>query len=145
MQSLSRLRAERYSSSSGHRLNGPLLQSYHGSPRHSFRQHQRSNASVGAVLSRVVVGLLVAVLVLGGCWIGGKHALHKRDNPHLSHKEAFMASISSIGLSPSMSPSNLWPSNDMNWSIPRPWSSTPADPEAAEAAAKALKGTRAGR
>lgn len=145
MQSLSRLRAERYSSSSGHRLNGPLLQSYHGSPRHSFRQQHKSSSGVGAVVSRVVVGLLIAVLVLGGCWVGGKHALHKRDNPQLSHKEAFMASISSIGLSPSMSPTNLWPSNDMNWSIPRPWSNTAADPEAAEAAAKALKGTRAGR
>lgn len=147
MMPLSRLRSDRYSSSSGHRLSGPLLQSYHGSPRHSFRQ-QRQTPSAGAVLAQVAVVLLV----LAGCFVGGKHYLHKRSLSS-SKDTDFLSSLglgsSSQERSSSSSPasSSFWPPSDLSLKLPRPsWGKTSeSDPEAAEAAAKALKGTRAGR
>jgi hypothetical protein len=149
MPSLSRLRSsERYSSSSGSRLSGPLLQSYHGSPRHSFRQ-QRQTPSAGAVLAQVTVVLLV----LAGCFVGGKHYLYKRslssseDSDFLSSLGLGSSSQERSSSSSSPSSSSFWPPSDLNLKLPRPsWGKTSEpDPEAAEAAAKALKGTRAGR
>lgn len=137
--SLTRLRSERYSSSSGHRLSGPLLQSYHGSPRHSFRQ-QKKTSSPAAVLARVVLVLLALV----GCFVGGKHYLHKRSG---SKDTDLLASLLGSSQQRTPSSSGFWPPSDLSFTLPRPsWGkSAAADPTAADAAVKALKGTRAGR
>lgn len=113
MQSLTRLRSERYSSSSGHRLSGPLLQSYHGSPRHSFRVAKKS-PSPAAVLFRAVV----LVLALAGCWVGGKHLLHNWSA--VDRDSTFLASI---GLGPAQegsSPARFWATSDLSLKLPRP-------------------------
>ena len=134
-----KLRAERYSSSSGSgRLSGPLLQSYHGSPRHSFRQ--KKSPSPAAVLFRCAV----LVLALVGCWFGGKHVLQHRSQS-ADNKDFF----ASLGLAPaqegSFSPARFWPPSDLSLKLPRPtWGKKDAMDDDAEAA-KAGKGTRAGR
>lgn len=135
MQSLSRLRAERYSSSSGHRLSGPLLQSYHGSPRHSWKQQQKKTTSFTAVVARLVVLLLVVV----GCYVGGKHYMYRRARSE--NKDDFFSSLGLGSGQSSFRPPSLWPSSDLGLKMPS-WNQPPADPDTA---AKALKGTRAGR
>jgi hypothetical protein len=135
MQTLSRLRAERYSSSSGHRLSGPLLQSYHGSPRHSWKQQQKKTNSFTAVVARLVVLLLVVV----GCYVGGKHYMYRRSQSQ--NKDDFLASLGLGSGQSSFHPPSLWPPSDLGLKMPS-WPQAPADPETA---AKALKGTRAGR
>lgn len=140
MQSLSRLRSERYSSSSGHRLSGPLLQSYHGSPRHSYLR-QRKTTSAAGVVARLVLVLLVVV----GCYIGGKHYMYRRSQDRDNDAD-FFASIGLPSSQSSFRPPSLWPGqfpspSDLASKLPRPsWAQAPAD-----AAAKALKGTRVGR
>jgi hypothetical protein len=75
MLPLSRLRSlDRYSSSSGRLLEGPLLQSYHGSPRHSYGRYggsqpwPRRTSARGVLLK---VALLTALAV--ACWQGFGH------------------------------------------------------------------------
>lgn len=143
MQSLTRLRSERYSSSSGHRLSGPLLQSYHGSPRHSFRT-QKKSASPAAVLCRIIV-LLLAV---AGCWVGGKHMLHSKSLSAADRNAAFLASLG-LGSAASStqersSTSSFWPPSDLGLMLPRPpWARRDLDED--PDSTKAVKGTRAGK
>jgi hypothetical protein len=87
---------------------------------------------------RVVLVLLAVV----GCVLGGKHYLYKRS---LSGSQD-LDFLSSLGLGSSAERSS-WPPGDWSPKLPRPsWgTSPPPDAATAEAAAKALKGTRAGR